>query len=228
MPEDKRTHIYALIHAIINYLKINEDKSDGARLALERLAAMNLCEDQIIDTPSVGTRHEEILSKAIRGINNPALQGIANSLKRAKKHLVWREDNNNYYQDGADVGRGYRKCNLHTLLIGPDACGYLQSDFLLGVFMLGPRTFYRDHRHAAPELYLNLSDKSEWRLNAQDWQEYPAGSLIWNEAEAIHATRVNDMPFISVFIWLKNVNTPCITFPVDDWGEIETDLEKRT
>jgi quercetin dioxygenase-like cupin family protein len=114
------------------------------------------------------------------------------------------------------------------LLIGPDACGYLQSDFLLGVFMLGPRTFYRDHRHAAPELYLNLSDKSEWRLNAQDWQEYPAGSLIWNEAEAIHATRVNDMPFISVFIWLKNVKTPCITFPVDDWGEIETDLEKRT
>ena len=169
MPEDKRTHIYALIHAIINYLKINEDKSAGARLALERLAAMNLCEDQIIDTPSVGTRHEEILSKAIRGINNPALQGIANSLKRAKKHLVWREDNNNYYQDGADVGRGYRKCNLHTLLIGPDACGYLQSDFLLGVFMLGPRTFYRDHRHAAPELYLNLFDKSEWRLAAQDW-----------------------------------------------------------
>jgi len=87
--------------------------------------------------------------------------------------------------------------------------------------MLGPRTFYRDHRHATPELYLNLSDKSEWRLNAQDWQEYPAGSLIWNEAEAIHATRVNDMPFISVFIWLKNVKTPCITFPVDDWGEVK-------
>ena len=36
------------------------------------------------------------------------------------------------------------------------------------------------------------------------------------------------MPFISVFIWLKNVKTPCITFPVYDWGEIETDLEKRT
>ena len=54
MPEDKRTHIYALIHAIINYLKINEDKSAGARLALERLAAMNLCEDQIIDIPSLG------------------------------------------------------------------------------------------------------------------------------------------------------------------------------
>ena len=169
MPEDKRTHIYALIHAIINYLKINEDKSNGARLALERLAAMNLCEDQIIDTPSVGTRHEEILSKAIRGMNKPALQGIANSLKRARKHLVWREDNNNYYQHEVDIGRGYRKCNLHTLLIGPDACGYLQSDFLLGVFMLGPWTFYRDHRHAAPELYLNLFDKSEWRLAAQDW-----------------------------------------------------------
>jgi hypothetical protein len=81
MLEDKRTHIYALVHAIINYLKINEDKSTGASLALERLVAMNLCEDQIIDTPSVGTRHEEILSKAIRGINNPALEGIAKAFR---------------------------------------------------------------------------------------------------------------------------------------------------
>ncbi len=121
-----------------------------------------------------------------------------------KDDLVWREDNAQFYPLGADLGEGYKKCNLHSLLIGRDACGHHHPDFSLGIFMLGPRTLYRDHNHDAPELYLNLSEKSGWRFGTRDWQDYPAGSLIWNAAGDPHATRVYDQPFISVFVWLEN------------------------
>ncbi|MEQ3710338.1 dimethylsulfonioproprionate lyase family protein, partial [Tateyamaria sp.] len=114
-----------------------------------------------------------------------------------------------------------------TLLIGPDACGHHHPDFNLGIFMLGPRTLYRDHNHDAPELYLNLSEKSGWRFGTRDWQDYPAGSLIWNAAGEPHATRVYDQPFISVFVWLENVNSPCNVIHFDDWAEVEQDLAKQ-
>ena len=147
-------------------------------------------------------------------------------MKAAKDDLVWREDNALFYPPDADLGEGYKNCNLHTLLIGPDACGYYHPDFSLGIFMLGPRTLYRDHNHDAPELYLNLSEKSGWRFGTRAWQDFPAGSFIWNAAGETHATRVYDEPFISVFVWLENVNSTCNVINSDDWSKIEQDLAK--
>ena len=152
------------------------------------------------------------------------MQEIANCLKAAKDDLVWREDNALFYPPGADLGERYKRCNLHSLLIGPDACAHHHPDFSLGIFMLGPRTLYRDHNHDAPELYLNLSDKSGWRFGASCWQDFVAGSLIWNAAGEPHATRVYAEPFISVFVWLENVNSPCNVIHSYDWPKIEKDL----
>ena len=129
---------------------------------LDKLAAMDLSDERLIDIPPQGTRHDEVLKNAIAGITAPELHEIARCLKAAKEDLAWREDNAQFYPPGADLGEGYTKCNLHTLLIGPDACGHHHPDFSLGIFMLGPRTLYRDHNHDAPELYLNLSEKSGW------------------------------------------------------------------
>ena len=53
-----------------------------------------------------------------------------------------------------------------------------------------------------------------------------AGSFIWNAAGETHATRVYDEPFISVFVWLENVNSPCNVIKSDDWPKIEQDLAK--
>ena len=60
-------------------------------------------------------------------MNDPAFKEMTTCLIKAKEYLVCREDNNIYYQHGASVGQGYRKYNLHTVLIGPDACGYKLS-----------------------------------------------------------------------------------------------------
>lgn len=225
---DKQRRIQALIQSIVTYLQAHRAATRGVDLTLDKLAAMDLTGERLIDLPPQGTRHDEVLKNAIAGIAAPELQEIARCLKAAKDDLAWREDNAQFYPPGADLGEGYTKCNLHTLLIGPDACGHHHPDFSLGVFMLGPRTLYRDHNHDAPELYLNLSEKSGWRFGTRDWQDYPAGSLIWNAAGDPHATRVYDQPFISVFVWLENVNSRCNVIHFDDWAEIEQDLAKQS
>lgn len=224
---DKNSRIQALIQSIIQFLEAHREDVRGVDLTLEKLATMDLTGEQLIDTPPQGTRHDKTLTDAISGISASELHEIANCLTAAKDDLVWREDNAQFYPPGADLGDGYKKCNLHSLLIGPDACGYHHPDFNLGIFMLGARTLYRDHNHDAPELYLNLSDKTGWRFGAQDWQDYPAGSLIWNAAGEPHATRVYDKPFISVFVWLENINSRCNVIHFDDWAEIEQDLAQQ-
>ena len=224
---DKQRRIQALIGSIVTYLQAHRAATPGVDLTLVKLAAMDLSEERLIDLPPQGTRHDEVLKNAIAGIAAPELQEIAGCLKAAKDDLIWREDNAQFYPPGAELGERYTKCNLHTLLIGPDACGHHHPDFNLGIFMLGSRTLYRDHNHDAPELYLNLSEKSGWRFGTRDWQDYSAGSLIWNAAGDPHATRVYDQPFISVFVWLENVNSPCNVIHFDDWAEIEQDLAKQ-
>jgi len=220
----KHKSIRQLTLSIVNYLEEHQSQAAGVSLILEKLASMDLSENQMRDLTPCASRHDAILERAIAGISSPALNDIAITLKRAKEHLTWREDNGKYYRSGADLGEGYRQCNLHSLLIGPGACGFEHPDFNLGIFMLGPRTLYRDHRHAAPELYLNLSERSGWRLNARDWQDYSAGSLIWNASQVVHATRVYEQPFLSVFAWLEDVHQPCEVMPMDDWHEIEESL----
>ena len=224
---DRQHRIQTLIQSIIRYLEAQRGDTRGVDLTLDKLAAMDLSGDRLNDMPPQGTRHDEVLKNAIAGIAAPELREIARCLKAAKDDLVWREDDAKFYPPGADLGEGYARCNLHTLLIGPDACGYHHPDFSLGIFMLGPRTFYRDHNHDAPELYLNLSDKSGWRFRSGEWQDYPAGSLIWNAAGVPHATRVYDQPFISVFVWLENVNSRCNVIHFDDWAEIEQGLAQE-
>ncbi|MGB1010822.1 MAG: dimethylsulfonioproprionate lyase family protein [Thiolinea sp.] len=220
----KQQAIHQLIHSIINYIEKNKTQTPGATLILQKLAQMELTPDNMCDATPQSTRHDDILNQAIAGITAPGLNEIAINLQQAKEHLVWREDEGKYYQSGANLGEGYRNCNLHSLLIGPGACGFEQADFNFGIFMLGPRTLYRDHRHTAPELYLNLSERSGWRLHGGDWQDYPAGSLIWNASGEVHATRVYEQPFISVFSWLKDIHEPCEVVAMDDWNAIEQAL----
>jgi len=223
---NKQLRIQALIQSIVTYLQTHRAVMRGVDMTLDKLAAMDLSNERLIDIPPQGTRHDEILKNAIAGIATPELFDIATCLKAAKDDLAWREDNSQFYLSNADLGEGYKKCNLHTLLIGPDACGHHHPDFSLGIFMLGPRTLYRDHNHDAPELYLNLSEKSGWRFGTHEWKDFPAGSFIWNAAGEAHATRVYDQPFISVFVWLENVNSHCNVIHFDDWTEVEQDLAK--
>lgn len=225
--KEKSIRIHALVHAILHYLENNRARPHGIDQVQNKLQSLDLSLDAVRDAKPCDSRHASILAGAIDNITAPHLRGIANCLKQARHDLTWREDNAQFYTPNSDVGDGYRNCNLHSMLVGPDACGFHAKDFCLGLFMLGPRTLYRDHAHHAPELYVNLSPRSGWRLSTEVWEDYDAGSVIWNAPDSPHAIRSYDDPFLSIFIWLENIDSVCRVVPFPDWTDIENELSRR-
>ena len=197
----------------------------AAQRTLDRLATTALTPGAFADLPPQSPgRHRALLNEAIEHMQSPGLLALQQALKAAVDDLVWAEDQMKYYAPDADVGAGYRTGNLHTLLIGPGACGFEHADFTLGLFLLHPRTLYRDHAHPAPETYVNLSPRSGWRFGEGDWRDLGPGSLVFNPPMAPHATRSYAQPFFSVFSWLEDIGDPCVVLPRDDWTEIERAL----
>jgi quercetin dioxygenase-like cupin family protein len=134
------------------------------------------------------------------------LSAVGVALAEHGDRLCWRVDDGAYYAPDAPVGDGYRLGNMHAVLAEGD-------DFAMGLFLLTPDVDYLDHRHAAPELYLNLTGPSRWRFGFGSWQEMPAGSVVWNHAGRIHATRSGTRPWLSFWAWLDHIDEPCEVVP---------------
>ena len=126
------------------------------------------------------------LNGAIAAITMPSLKTLAKQLSIANQHLAWRVDNGLFYSESADVGQGYLKGNLHSELIGPDGCIFVDDYFRLGFFLLAPFTLYRDHAHSAPELYVTLTGPSGWRFSQNQWIDKAAGEILWNPSDIVH------------------------------------------
>ena len=121
----KQARIRALILAIQRFMEKRRDAAVGVDALLRRLAETDMRDIGFLDVPPRGSRHDAILGNAIEGIEAPELLEIAACLTAAQDDLRWREDDDRYYAHGADLGEGYRRCNLHTLLIGPESAGII-------------------------------------------------------------------------------------------------------
>jgi Dimethlysulfonioproprionate lyase len=122
----------------------------------------------------------------------------------------------------ADIGAKFADGHAFASLIGEDA-PMPAEDFDLGLFVIAPRTLYRDHLHAAPELYAPLSGPHGWRFKPGDPFEWrPAHVPVWNEPYVPHATLVGETPFLCVFCWTSDVNAVARVIPAPDWGDYET------
>lgn len=101
-------------------------------------------------------------------------------------------------------------------------------DFDLGLFLIAPHTLYRDHRHKAAELYLPLTGPTWWRFGPDsDWQKREAGEPVWNPPFALHATRVEAVPFLCLYSWSRDVHFPANVVPAKDWPDIEARLAQH-
>ncbi len=178
----------------------------------------------LAENPVLPADRAGLLDRSVASINEPTLQPLAEQIRLARNRLTWRIDYGLFYPEEADVGQAYRDSNMHTEFIGPNGCVFHDDDFSLGLFMLAPKTLYRDHDHAAPELYFNLTGPCGWRFDKGIWQDFGAGSLIWNPEGLAHAMRSYEQPFLSVYSWTSNVNSLCRVVPADDWQEIEAQL----
>ncbi len=212
--------ILALIEEIRTHLQSRETGEAGVDEVLRELAATAVSPDRAIEREPQHPPPSAFLDAAIRSMPRPELGPLAEAVEAARPHLHWRHGGT-YKRE--DVGTAYEDGHMFCDLVAPKAkAGVVHAeDFRLGLFLLGPRVFYRDHNHPAPELYLTLTGPSGWRFGHGPWRDLPAGTAIWNEPGRVHATRVYDQPFLTVFSWTRNVLEKCHLHPADDWTEVE-------
>jgi hypothetical protein len=119
------------------------------------------------------------------------------------------------------IGEAFATGHAFASILGGDA-PFATRDFDLGLFLIAPNTLYRDHHHAAPELYAPLTGPHGWRFGlGRPLITKPAHQPVWNPPHQPHLTKVGEVPFLSLFVWTRDVNDTAEVIPADDWPELE-------
>jgi hypothetical protein len=147
--------------------------------------------------------------------DDPAL---ATAIGTAAPHLHWLHYD---FYPLDEIGEAFATGNAFASIIGPD--GPLHAaDFDLGLFLIAPQVVYRDHHHAAPELYAPLTGPHGWRFGpGTPLIVKPAHQPVWNDPHAPHLTKVGPIPFLCLFGWTRDVKVPARVIPADDWPALE-------
>jgi hypothetical protein len=143
---------------------------------------------------------------------------LAASIAAAAPLLVWITYDS-YPRD--QIGESFATGHAFASLVG-EGSPFPGHDFDLGLFLIAPRVLYRDHRHAAPELYAPLTGPHDWRFGpGAPLVTKPAHVPVWNDPHAPHLTRVGHVPFLAFYCWTRDVNELAEVIPADDWGQLE-------
>lgn len=209
-----------LICEIIKYLE-NNQLNKGDKEISKYLKNIPLESKNFTKLDSNNPPKKNALLKALDTINNPSLFSIKETINLSLESLRWNIDNGLYYDKDCDIGNDYLCGNMNTELIGPVNGHFKSKELKLGLFLLEPKIFYKDHKHEAPELYINLTSGTKWRFNNSEWKSKSAGSIIYNEPYKVHAMKVGKEPFLSVWCWPKNSSKKCTLVPKNDWFELE-------
>jgi len=117
------------------------------------------------------------------------------------KMLVSRADSLSWRQtyNREEVGQAFLDNYGWTEIVG--LRGPVPSDRLAsGFLLLGPKTLYPAHVHAAEEIYLPLSGTADWLLRA-DWHTRAPGEPIHHPPRVAHATRTGATPMLALYAW---------------------------
>jgi hypothetical protein len=194
-----------LLSAIDSYLATLP--GPGAAEARARLAAAAPASGPPAADPTVA-RH---LAAAL-ALLSPDRPGLAAAIADAAPHLPWvRYD----FYPRAAIGAAF--ADNHAFVSLAAAPG-----FDLGLFLIAPRTLYRDHRHAAAELYTPLTGPHGWRFAPGDPLHWlPAHTPVWNDPHRPHATLTGAVPFLCLYAWTGDVDALAEVIPAPDWPVLE-------
>jgi hypothetical protein len=143
---------------------------------------------------------------------------LAKAIDEAQPFLSWVAYDA-YPRD--EIGARFADNHAFASIIG-EGCALEAEDFDLGLFLIAPNLFYRDHHHAAPELYAPLTGPHGWRFKPGDplvWKE--ADEPVWNNEWQPHATMAGDTPFLAIFCWTKDTGQPAKIINSTDWPTLE-------
>jgi hypothetical protein len=162
------------------------------------------------------TRHIDTALEWMKANGEPDL---AATIHAAMPYLAWGAYDP---YPRAEIGDRYAENHCATVLIGGNGI-IAADDFDLGLFGFGPDTVYRDHHHAAPELYAPMTGPNGWRFaSGQPLVWKPAHQPVWNEAWAQHAFKSGPVPFLCVYGWTRDVNIPARMIVEPDWADLDT------
>ncbi len=148
--------------------------------------------------------------------SHPAL---AAAIAGAAPHLRWITYDG---YDPADIGTGFARGHAYASILGVEKTCIAGGDFDLGLFVIAPHVLYRDHAHAAPELYLPLTGPHGWRFEpGAPLVTMPANTPVWNPPNQPHLTKVGPVPFLCLYVWTQDALAPARVLPADDWAELE-------
>ena len=144
--------------------------------------------------------------------------GLVAALAAAAPHLTWITYD---LYNPAKIGPAFAGGHAYALLLG-EAAPITARDFDLGIYLIAPHVLYRDHAHAAPELYAPLTGPHGWRFGpGTRLQIKPAHQPVWNPAHQPHMTKVGPVPFLGLFGWIRDVNEAAYVLHAEDWPALE-------
>ena len=143
---------------------------------------------------------------------------LAQAIAGAAPHLTWITYDG---YDPATIGPSFGAGHAYATLIGPDA-PIPAPDFDLGLFLIAPHILYRDHHHAAPELYAPLTGPHGWRFGPdRPLHLLAAHHPVWNPPHRPHLTKVGATPFLALFCWTRDVQALAQVIAAPDWPDLE-------
>ena len=148
----------------------------------------------------------------------PTHPALAGAIAGAAPHLTWVTYD---AYPRAEIGEAFATGHAFASIIGEG--GALSArDYDLGLFLIAPHVLYRDHNHAAPELYAPLTGPHGWRFGpGEPLVVKPAHQPVWNDPFRPHCTKVGPVPFLCLFGWTRDVNEVARVLPAPDWPELE-------
>lgn len=170
--------------------------------------------------PYSGTQHPMVdahLPAALARLT-PTHPALALAIEAAAPHLDWQSYNQ---YDPQEIGPGFAKGHAYAPLLGPDA-PFPSTKGELGLFLIAPHVLYRDHAHAAAELYAPLTGPHGWRFGPnRPLITKPAHLPVWNDPHRPHLIKAGPAPFLCLYGWLSDLAAPAYVLPAKDWDALE-------
>jgi hypothetical protein len=148
----------------------------------------------------------------------PTHPALARAIAAAAPHLGWQS----YDQyDPQEIGLSFAQGHAYAPLLGPDA-PFPSKTAELGLFLIAPHVLYRDHAHAAAELYAPLTGPHGWRFGPnRPLITKPAHVPVWNDPHRPHLIKTGPTPFLCLFGWLSDLAAPAYVLAAEDWDALE-------
>jgi mannose-6-phosphate isomerase-like protein (cupin superfamily) len=160
------------------------------------------------------------LMLAITADNWPEFSKSSSSLSQPFIDVMTRENANSICKDILEIPFDWRPpetsddplyvahshTKAHIELLGPD--GIIPSKHVrLGLYGILPNSEYGIRTHPAEEVFIMLAGEADWLRGTENYHVKQAGEYSYHPSGMRHATRTNDLAFMSVYIWSGDVST---------------------